>query len=80
MTMNEKIILITGASSGIGAETAKKFAAMGAHILLLARNAGRLNQIAKDIEANSGKADVFSVDVGGRCWRLEGGKIARRTN
>ena len=62
--MNGQIILITGASSGIGSETAKKFAAMGAHILLLARNAGRLKQIAKDIEANSGKADVFSVDVG----------------
>ena len=64
MTMNGQIILITGASSGIGAETARKFAAVGAHILLLARNAGRLKQIAKDIEANSGKADVFSVDVG----------------
>lgn len=62
--MNGQIILITGASSGIGSETAKQFAAMGAHVLLLARNAGRLNQIAKDIEANSGKADVFSVDVG----------------
>ena len=64
MTMNGKIILITGASSGIGAEAAKKFAALGSHILLLARNASRLNQIAKDIEANNGKADIFPVDVG----------------
>lgn len=64
MTMNGKIILITGASSGIGAETAKQFATLGAHVLLLARNAGRLNQMAKGIEDNGGKADVFPVDVG----------------
>ena len=64
MTANGKIILITGASSGIGAETAKKFASMGSRVLLLARNADSLNQIAKWIEDRGGKADVFPIDVG----------------
>lgn len=62
--MNGKLVLITGASSGIGAETAKKFAAAGAHVLLLARNADRLKQIAKGISDIGGKADEFLVDVG----------------
>lgn len=64
MTMDGKIILITGASSGIGAETARRFAARGARVLLLARNADRLNQIARGIRESGGKADVFPVDVG----------------
>ncbi|MGO9613079.1 MAG: SDR family NAD(P)-dependent oxidoreductase [Dissulfurispiraceae bacterium] len=60
----ERSALITGASSGIGAETEKKFAVIGAHVLPLARNGDRLNQIAKGIEDTGGKADVFPVDVG----------------
>ena len=64
MAMDGKIILITGASSGIGADTARRFAAKGARVLLLARNADRLNQIARGIQESGGKANAFPVDVG----------------
>jgi short-subunit dehydrogenase len=62
--MKDKIVLITGASSGIGAETAKAFASLGATVLLLARNETRLNQLADTIRTQAGQAIVFPVDVG----------------
>ncbi|HEY6656564.1 MAG TPA: SDR family NAD(P)-dependent oxidoreductase, partial [Methyloceanibacter sp.] len=40
--MASKLVLVTGASSGIGAALAKRYGRAGAHVLLLARNAGRL--------------------------------------
>jgi short-subunit dehydrogenase len=62
--MEGKIVLITGASGGIGAETARQFAELGAHVLLLARDEIRLGQVAKDIERHHGAAKIFPVDVG----------------
>ncbi|TRY62819.1 hypothetical protein TCAL_13106, partial [Tigriopus californicus] len=53
-----KVILITGASSGIGAGTAKHFAALGAKLALIARNEAKLNEIAADCRA-AGAEDVF---------------------
>jgi short-subunit dehydrogenase len=44
-----KIVLITGASSGIGAETARRLARKGAVPVLTGRNAGRLEQVVKEI-------------------------------
>jgi 3-hydroxy acid dehydrogenase/malonic semialdehyde reductase len=46
MDLKGKIVLITGASSGIGAATAKAFAAEGAKLLLSARRAGKLAEVA----------------------------------
>jgi 3-hydroxy acid dehydrogenase/malonic semialdehyde reductase len=46
MDLKGKIVLITGASSGIGAATAKAFAAEGARLLLSARRAGKLAEVA----------------------------------
>lgn len=48
--MNETA-LITGASSGIGLEIARLFAASGKDLLLVARNSQRLEDIQKDFEA-----------------------------
>jgi len=62
--MKGKIVLITGASSGIGAETAKQFAALGVKVLLLARNEPNLKRVAEDIEALAGEAHIFPVDIG----------------
>lgn len=46
MNFNEKVVLITGASSGIGATTAIHFAKLGAKLALVGRNAENLNKIA----------------------------------
>jgi len=43
-----KIILITGASSGIGAATAKEFAKAGDYVLLAVRNKSKLQQVASE--------------------------------
>ncbi len=49
MDMKGKTVLITGASSGIGYELSKLFAADGANLVLVARNEQRLNEIASDL-------------------------------
>jgi short-subunit dehydrogenase len=58
-----KLVLVTGASSGIGRATAERFAAGGATALLVARNAERLNAVAAEIAAKGGKAAVFPADL-----------------
>jgi uncharacterized protein len=59
----DKIVLITGASQGIGASTARTMAARGAEVLLLARSEDRLREVAASIEAGGGRARVYPVDV-----------------
>lgn len=62
--LNNKIVLITGASSGIGAETAKEFAKLGTTVLLLARTESNLKKVANEIIENGGKAKIYPCDVG----------------
>jgi NADP-dependent 3-hydroxy acid dehydrogenase YdfG len=62
MSLKGKIVFITGASSGIGAATALAFAAEGARLLLAARRAGKLAEVAsKALEL--GAPAVHSVDL-----------------
>ena len=61
--MASKLVLVTGASSGIGAATAKRYGAMGAKVLLLARNRERLDAVASDIEASGGSAHPYAIDL-----------------
>ena len=62
MSLKGKIVFITGASSGIGASTALAFAAEGARLLLAARRAGKLAEVAsKALER--GAAAVHSIDL-----------------
>lgn len=61
--MAAKLVLVTGASSGIGEATAKRYGAAGAHVLLLARNAERLNRVARVILESGGTATAFPVDL-----------------
>ncbi|OGN92616.1 MAG: hypothetical protein A2Y88_07650, partial [Chloroflexi bacterium RBG_13_48_10] len=59
----DKIAIITGASSGIGAATAFKLARQGLHVILVARRQDRLEQIANEIQLSGGKVDVIPADL-----------------
>jgi NADP-dependent 3-hydroxy acid dehydrogenase YdfG len=57
------VALVTGASSGIGAATARALAAEGAAVALLARRADRLRDLQAEIEADGGRALAVPADV-----------------
>jgi NADP-dependent 3-hydroxy acid dehydrogenase YdfG len=59
----DKVVVITGASSGIGESTAKLLARGGAKVVLGARRKDRLDAAVKEISAAGGKAVSFAVDV-----------------
>ncbi len=61
--IENKVVVITGASSGLGEATARHLASQGAMVMLGARRLDRLEAIAKDIRADGGKADVLATDV-----------------
>lgn len=61
--MQNKVIIITGASSGIGAATARSLAAKGAHVALCARRLDKLQSITSDITSGGAKASAHQVDV-----------------
>lgn len=58
-----KVVMVTGASSGIGLETAKKFAANGATVLLVARSLDKLEAMAETIREHGGDAHAYSCDL-----------------
>lgn len=64
--LREQVVVITGASSGIGLVTARQAAAQGATVVLVARNEEALRQVVDDITAESGKAVHFVADVANR--------------
>ena len=64
MRIQESLVLITGASGGIGAATAREMAAAGAKVILLARTQSKLDAVADEIRNAGGEAYVYSVDLG----------------
>jgi NAD(P)-dependent dehydrogenase (short-subunit alcohol dehydrogenase family) len=61
--VREKVILITGASSGIGKATALHLAGAGARVLLVARTREKLEETQREIEARGGRAWIHTADV-----------------
>ena len=63
MNFKDKIIVITGASSGIGEAAAEEFAKRGANLVLVSRNKEKLNKVEKNLEKYSVKTLVQVCDV-----------------
>lgn len=64
MDFNEKVVLITGASSGIGAGAAFHFSKLGANLSIVGRNEKRLREVAKEIqESTTSMPLVIVADV-----------------
>ncbi|GAB3921980.1 SDR family oxidoreductase [Mucilaginibacter myungsuensis] len=64
--IKDKVVAITGASSGIGKATAEILAAQGAKVILGARRTDQLKTIVQTIEQNGGEAAFLEVDVSRR--------------
>lgn len=58
-----KTVLVTGASYGIGEASARKLAAAGATVLVVARSAERLDDLAASINAGGGQASAYPADL-----------------
>lgn len=63
MDITDKVVIITGASSGIGEATALKLSEKGAKVVLTARREERLNELKEKIVHNDGTALVVTGDV-----------------
>jgi NAD(P)-dependent dehydrogenase (short-subunit alcohol dehydrogenase family) len=77
-SLHDKVVLVTGASSGLGAETARLLSRQGAMVFGIGRDSGRLAEVFADVERGSyASADVASAqacrDAVERCVRESGG-------
>ncbi len=61
--LGDSVVIITGASSGIGRETAIQFGRRGASVVLAARNETALREVEKKVERLGGRAHVVVTDV-----------------
>src|SRR5262249_4280088 len=61
--LNDKVVLITGGSSGIGRATALRLARYGARLVLAARNTAALDDVRREAEAVAAHALVVTTDV-----------------
>ncbi len=70
-SMTGNVVVVTGASTGIGQATAEAYAREGATVVLAARSEGRLLRIVGDIENEGGRAVPMAVDVTDRSTVFE---------
>jgi NAD(P)-dependent dehydrogenase (short-subunit alcohol dehydrogenase family) len=62
--LRNKVVIITGASRGIGATAARAFARAGAAVVLAARDEQAMTRVAQDIVSDGGQSRVVPTDVG----------------
>ena len=74
-SLDGKVALVTGATSGIGAATAAALAEHGAHVVVAGRSETRGEQVVSAIRARGGKADFVAADLGDAA---SAGQLARR--
>lgn len=63
MSFTDRVVLVTGGSSGIGAATAILFAKEGANVAIVARNQTKLEEVAKEIETHGVKTLIIKADL-----------------
>jgi NADP-dependent 3-hydroxy acid dehydrogenase YdfG len=61
--IENKVVLITGGSTGLGAETARLLAARGAKVAIAARRKSKLDEVVSQIEQDGGQARAYTLDV-----------------
>lgn len=62
-TLSGQVAVVTGAARGIGAAIGKQLAAMGATVVLTARDEARLNEVAREIRSVGGRAEYSTFDL-----------------
>lgn len=63
LSLKNKIVLVTGASSGIGLACAKEFIALEAKVIMAARRVEKMHQVAKDLNLSLEQAHIIELDV-----------------
>jgi NADP-dependent 3-hydroxy acid dehydrogenase YdfG len=61
-SLSDQVVVITGASSGIGLVTARMAAAAGARVVLVARNEDALRSLTEEIQGQGGRAASSGAD------------------
>lgn len=64
--LSEQVVVLTGATSGIGLATARRFAKAGARLMLVARSEEDLRNTAEELRAQGAEVEYFAADVGER--------------
>ena len=78
-SLTGKTAIVTGASSGIGYETAKLFASEGANVVVAARRQSELEKLVGEIQSNGGKAVAMAGDVSNETYAKALVELAQTT-